>query len=86
MPELCRFKGIVIKMRFDDADPHYKPHVHAEYNEYEASISLDGELLAGSLPAKELNRVLAWVTLREEELYNAWNRAVKNQPIDKIAP
>ena len=55
-------------------------------NEYEASISLTGELLAGSLPAKELTRVLAWVTLREEELYNAWNKAIKNQPVDKIAP
>ena len=83
---MCRFQGIVIKMRFDDADRHYKPHIHVEYNEYEASISLTGELLAGSLPAKELTRVLAWVTLREEELYNAWNKAIKNQPVDKIAP
>lgn len=46
MPELSRFMGIVIKMLFKDTVQHNKPHIHAYYGEYEASIGIDGELLA----------------------------------------
>ncbi|MBQ3816724.1 MAG: DUF4160 domain-containing protein, partial [Clostridia bacterium] len=38
MPELSRFFGIVIKMLFNDDDKHHKPHIHAYYGDYEASI------------------------------------------------
>jgi hypothetical protein len=86
MPEICRFKGIIIRMRFDDNSQHHKPHVHAAYNEYEAVVGINGELLAGSLPEKELRQVLAWITLREDELYQTWNKAVKNETLGKIAP
>ncbi len=60
MPELSRFYHIVIKMLFSDDVQHSKPHVHVHYNEYEASIGIDGELLSGSLPVKQLRLVLAW--------------------------
>lgn len=45
MPELCRFYNIVIKMIFSDTDKHHKPHFHVYYNEYEASVGVDGELM-----------------------------------------
>lgn len=54
MPEVSRFLGIIIKMMYSDDDRHHKPHVHVYYGEYRASIALDGELLAGSLPARQL--------------------------------
>ena len=44
------------------------------------------EMLAGSIPVKQLKLVLAWIVLHEEELYAAWNKAVRNLPIDKIEP
>ena len=53
MPELSRFAGIIIKMIYKDNKQHNKPHIHAYYGEYEASIGIDGELLGGSLPAKQ---------------------------------
>jgi hypothetical protein len=86
MPELSRFEGIVIKMMFNDTVQHNKPHVHVTYGEYKASIALDGELLAGSLPYKQLKMVIGWMALHEEEVYGAWNKAVRNEPFDKIAP
>lgn len=52
MPELSRFYNIVIKMLFSDDSQHSKPHVHVHYNEHEASIGIDGELLSGK-PASE---------------------------------
>lgn len=86
MPELSRFYNIVVKMIFKDDSQHHKPHVHVYYNEYEASVGLDGELLAGSIPVKQLKLVLAWLAIHEDELYSAWNKAVQGIPFEKIDP
>ena len=86
MPELCRFYNIVIKMIYSDIGQHNKPHFHVYYAEYEASIGVDGELLAGSLPVKQLRLVQAWATIHEDELYAAWNKAVRNEAFGKIDP
>ena len=53
MPELSRFRGIIVKMLYRDYGKHNKPHIHAYYGEYEASVSIDGELLAGSFPSRQ---------------------------------
>ena len=86
MPELCRFNGIVISMLFKDIQQHNKPHIHVNYNEYEASIGIDGELLGGSLPSKQFKLIQAWLVLHEEELYASWNKAVQSQPFERIEP
>jgi len=86
MPELCRFAGIIIKMLYNDTVQHNKPHVHVFYGEYQASIAIDGELLAGSLPVKQLKIVVGWLALHEEEVYAAWNKAVRGEAFDKIKP
>ena len=86
MPELSRFSGMAIKMLYSDNAQHNKPHVHVFYNEFEAAVGLDGELLAGVLPPKKLSLVQAWIILREDELYKAWNNAVRNIPFKKINP
>lgn len=86
MPELSRFEGMVIKMLFQDNVQHNKPHVHVYYGEYEASVGIDGELLAGSLPHKQLRMVIGWLALHEEQAYSAWNKAVRGEPFEKISP
>ncbi len=86
MPEISRFFGIVIKMIFNDSDKHHKPHVHVYYGEYEASVALDGEVLDGKLPTKQYRLVSGWLALHEDELYEAWNKAVRSIPFDKIEP
>ena len=86
MPELSRFEGMVIKMLFNDNAKHNKPHVHVIYGEYKASIAIDGELLAGSLPYKQLKIVVGWLALHEEEAYAAWNNAVRGEHFNKIKP
>ena len=86
MPELCRFYNIVIKMIYSDTGQHNKPHFHVYFAEYEASVGVDGELLAGSLPVKQLKLVQAWAAIHEDELYAAWNNAVRNIPFNKIEP
>ena len=86
MPELSRFMGIIIKMLYNDNSQHNKPHIHVYYGEYEASIGIDGELLAGSIPVKQLRMVQGWLAIHEEEAYAAWTKAVKGEQFGKIAP
>ena len=86
MPELSRFMGMIIKMIFLDNDKHHKPHVHVYYGDYEASIGIDGELLAGAIHMKQLKIVTAWLCIHEDELYAAWNNAVRGMHFDKIEP
>ena len=86
MPEISRFFGIEVKMLYNDAGKHNKPHVHVRYGEHEASMALDGELLEGSLPTKQYRMISGWMALHEEELYIAWNQAVQKKPFEKIEP
>lgn len=86
MPELCRFYNIIIKLLYKDDSQHHKPHFHVYYDGYEASVGVDGELLAGKLPVKQLKLVQAWAAIHEDELYIAWNKAVQGIPFGKIDP
>ena len=86
MPELCRFHGMIIKLIYGDIIQHNKPHIHVYSAEHEASVAIDGELLAGSLPVKQLKLLQAWLIIHEDELYAAWNKAVRNEPFGKIDP
>ena len=86
MPELSRFYGIIITMYYNDSVQHHKPHVHASYGEYEASIALDGELIAGRMPAKQYRIISGWMAIHEEEIYEAWNNAVQNKKFNRIDP
>ena len=86
MPELSRFYGIIVKMLYLDSGQHSKPHVHVYYGDFEASIGIDGELLAGSLPVKQLRLVQAWLVLHEDEAYAAWNNAVAGKSFSRIKP
>jgi len=56
MPEISRFFGILVEMRFDDIGQHNKSHIHVKYAEYKAVFALDGEILAGSFPNKQTNQ------------------------------
>ena len=72
MPELCRFYGIVITMFYHDAGQRNTPHFHARYGTNSAFFSLEGDLLAGSLPPKQTKLVIAWAALRRQELEENW--------------
>ncbi len=86
MPELSRFEGIVIKLLYGDIGQHNKPHIHVFYGEYKATIGVDGELLAGSLPVRQMRLILGWLALHEDEIYGAWNHAVRGEPFEQIKP
>jgi hypothetical protein len=88
MPVISIFFGITIYMYFIDNKKHKKPHIHAQYQNKEAVVSIpDGRVLDGSLPSAKLKLVLAWVEIHKEDLIADWQLAVKGQnplPIDPL--
>ena len=86
MPELSRFNGLIVKIYFEDTGKHNKPHIHVSYGDDEASVALDGEVLEGRLPVRQYRILSGWMALHEEELYAAWNNAVRKTPVNRIEP
>lgn len=87
MPIISMFYGILIRLYLIDNKHHNKPHIHAKYAEFEASIDIaDGEILSGELPKKQLRLVQAWIELYRDELLADWEIAVNGQEPYKIKP
>ncbi len=84
MPLISQFYGILIYLYKELGGHHNKPHIHVKYNEYEASITLDGCLLNGNLPLKQMKLVQAWIEIHKDELFAAWNCYNENGEIIKI--
>jgi hypothetical protein len=83
MPELCRFYGLIISMYGADHPP---PHFHVQYNEHEASIDFDGNVVVGKLPARAVKLVKEWCLLHRSDLEVAWILASHRENPGKIAP
>ena len=87
MPTISMFYGILILMYFYDNKKHSRPHIHAEYGEFEASIAIDdGTVLSGNLPSSKLKLVQAWIEIHREDLLVDWKLAVAGEPVFKIDP
>ena len=73
MPIISMFFGIRIYIYLERGGQHNVPHIYAIYDEYEAAIDFDGNVLEGSLPRKQLAMVVAWVLMHDiapHELYD----------------
>jgi len=84
MPELSRFFGIIIRIRFGD---HAPPHFHVEYGEYRAVLDIATlGVNVGTLPSRALGLVVEWAALHREELIRAWEQVSAHQTPDPIPP
>lgn len=84
MPLISTFYGILIRMNFKDTGKHNLPHFHAKYQGEEAVLDLDGNILAGNLPVKQLRLVLAWIELHRDELVALWDTMQEDGEYFKI--
>ena len=84
MPEISLFYGIRVTMYYDDHNP---PHFHAEYNGSKVLVDIiNGRVLTGAFPSRQLKFVLAWAELHKDELMQNWELAKDDKPLLKIAP
>ena len=86
MPALSMFFGIIIYMYREQGGRHNLPHIHAEYQNDEAVISLESELIEGTLPPKKLRMVQTWIDIHHDELAANWKLLSRGQAVFKIAP
>jgi hypothetical protein len=84
MPLISMFYGILIKM-YNNGE-HNPPHFHAEYQGYNATFNLDGELLKGEMPSSKVKLIAAWVEIHRDELIANWELAISEEPLYKIEP
>lgn len=84
MPTISMFRGIKVTMYWQD---HKPPHFHAYYGGDEVIISImELEVLEGGLPSKQLKMVLGWAAIRQDQLMDNWELAVKKQELFAIEP
>jgi hypothetical protein len=70
------FYGVSVSLYFLDNKRHKKPHIHAQYQEHEAVVSIpDGKVLEGRLPPAKMRLLLA-----------DWEVAASGQQPYKIEP
>lgn len=82
MPIISYFFGIYIRMYHGD---HAPPHFHAEYQGYEAFISVSsGDVISGTLPIKAAKLVKEWCLEHQEELMLDWNLAQRFETLNRI--
>jgi hypothetical protein len=87
MPTISMFYGILVLMFFRDNRRHHLPHIHVRYQGDEASIAIDdGVVLEGTVPAKQLKMIQAWIEIHKEELMVDWELAVNGEDLFRIAP
>jgi xanthine dehydrogenase molybdopterin-binding subunit B len=85
MPVISMFYGIIVRMFFMDNKEHKKAHIHVEYAEYTAVLSIpEGTLLAGDFPGDKMKLVQAWLLIHQDELMADWKLAIEGQPVFKI--
>lgn len=64
MPTIDSFNGIKIHVYNGE---HRPPHIHANYNEYEALADIEKEVIyAGDLPTRQLKQVFDWLSGNSE--------------------
>jgi uncharacterized protein DUF4160 len=85
MPIISMFYGIVIRMFYLDNKEHKLPHIHVEYQDFQAAISIpEGKILAGNFPNDKLKLVMAWIEIHKEELLADWKLAINGETVFKI--
>lgn len=82
MPVIALFYGIKIMMYWRDHEP---AHFHAQHADATAVIDiLEGTVISGYLPRRQLKLVLAWGELHADDLMDNWELARQDKPLRSI--
>lgn len=66
---------------------HEPPHFHAQYEEFNAQISITtGEIMNGTLPSRVLSLISEWIELHRDELIKNWHLIQSEKKPEKIEP
>lgn len=86
MPTLSMFFGIIIRMYYAPKE-HNPPHIHVYFQDYTSKFNiLDGELIEGELPSRQMRLVTAWIEIHKDELVADWNLCQNGEKPFTIEP
>jgi hypothetical protein len=86
-PTISMFCGIIIRMFWEQGEPHHLAHLHAEYQDDKAVFGIpDGEILAGTMPRRQIKMVQGWIALHEDELLANWRLAMDSEQLFRVEP
>ena len=84
MPVISRFFGIIIRMFYDEHNPH---HIHVEYQNNKAVIDFFGNVIRGDLKSRTATRLVReWIDIHVEDLEDDWRLAQVGQEMRPIEP
>lgn len=83
MPEISRFGGIIIRMRYNDHPP---PHFHARYGDQEVTVEILSGRIQGVMSRPALAMIWVWLDEHRDELEMNWQRARAQEPLQPIKP
>ncbi len=87
VPTISRFRGVQIRMFFDEGVHEGRPHFHAVYAEDFAVFDVSSqERIAGELPPRIERWVRRWARLHRQELLENWERARSETALCPIPP
>lgn len=86
MPTLSMFYGIIVRMYNEKGSQHNLPHIHAEYQGYEIVVTLECQVIEGSMPNNKLRLIYAWIEIHRDELYANWSLLTSGEKHFKIEP
>ena len=86
MPRISEIFGIAIYMYWFDNKRHKKPHIHAIFSGKQVVVSLEGEIMAGSIGIRGDKIIQDFVFERRQELIDAWKLAIKGKELPWIKP
>jgi hypothetical protein len=86
MPAISMFFGIIVRMQSERGGKHNKPHIHALYGDCEVVVTIEGEVLEGEFPNKQMKLLLAWIAIHEDELRANWELLSNGESYFKIKP
>lgn len=87
MPTISMFYGLIIRMYYFDNQQHFTPHIHVEYQTFNAVVEIpSGKIIEGELPGNKIKLITAWVEIHKDELMADWSLALKGEPVFKIDP
>ena len=77
MPTVKRFGSVKIKIYGGDHNP---PHVHIIGTDFAALVAIaDGEILSGTLAARNRTTILRWIANNRGALIEIWNRLTSQE-------
>lgn len=87
MPVISMFYGIIVRMYNFDNQKHHKPHIHVEYQDFEAVVEIEtAEILQCKLPGRAVKLLTAWMEIHKDELMANWRLAINGEHTFKIKP